>query len=325
LIAPRDCYGMLPQLDLVPPPEKYMSVRTQTRIAILLAGLVLAAMPARGQVVSVLDDQGHRMYINLAPPPVKAANPSATGAVSPKDTSDAVRTNRAGFVVRNAPVDPDAPRPISRDRLETLIQTIADRHHVDAALVRAVMQVESGGNPTAVSRKGAMGLMQLMPDTALQMGVTRVFDPQENLEAGVRTLRALLVRYNGDLDKALAAYNAGTGAVDRAGGVPRNRETRDYVRKVTNNYFQSDAGQPAAAPSTAQRTAAGNTTSPGNAPSTTNTKSPTKTTSSASTTSSENTTPLANAPSHGNTTPPAPPHHIHQERDSQGRLVWVND
>ncbi len=265
------------------------------------------------------------MYINLAPPPTKAANPSATGDVSPKDTSNAVRTNKYGFVVRNVPADPDAPRPISRDRLETLIQTIADRHHVDPALVRAVMQVESGGNPTAVSRKGAMGLMQLMPDTALQMGVTKVFDPQENLEAGVRTLRALLVRYNGDLDKALAAYNAGTGAVDRAGGVPRNRETRDYVRKVTNNYFQSDAGQPATAPGTAQRVATGNATSSGNGASATKSTPSTKSTLSTNTTSPSKTTSSANAISSANTTASAPPHHIHQERDSQGRLVWVND
>jgi hypothetical protein len=308
-----------------------MILRTKMRIAILLAGLVLAAMPARAQVVSVLDDQGHRMYINLAPPPTKATNPSATGAVSAKDTSNAVRTNRAGFVVRTSPTaDASGSHSISRDRLETLIQTIADRHHVDAALVRAVMQVESGGNPTAVSRKGAMGLMQLMPDTALQMGVTKVFDPQENLEAGVRTLRALLVRYDGDLDKALAAYNAGTGAVDRAGGVPRNRETRDYVRKVTNNYFQSDAGQPAMAPSTAQHGADGNRTSSGNAIAPANATSTAEKISTANATSSTKTTSSTKAASptkttSANTTPPVPAHHIHQERDAQGRLVWVND
>jgi hypothetical protein len=303
---------------------------------------VLAAIPARAQVVSVLDAQGHRMYINLAPPPPKAANPSAAGALAAKDTSNTVRTNKAGFVVRTNPVnpaDPNSPSAISRDRLEALIQTIADRHHVDAALVRAVMQVESGGNPTAVSRKGAMGLMQLMPDTALQMGVTKVFDPQENIDAGVRTLRALLVRYNGDLDKALAAYNAGTGAVDRAGGVPRNRETRDYVRKVTNNYFQSDAGQPVIASGTSRQTVsavsnggqrvpsasstsstrAANGTGPANANSTGNSASTANTKSANNAASSTSTVSPANA------TAPASPHHIHQERDSQGRLVWVND
>ena len=319
MIAPRDCYGMLPLFDLVPPPKKYMSLRTQTRIAILLAGLVLAAMPARAQVVNVKDDQGRTVYINVAPPPVKAANSSASGAVAPKDTSNAVRTNKAGFVVRNVPPDPNAPQAISRDRLESLILTVANRYHVDPALVRAVMQVESGGNPTAVSRKGAMGLMQLMPDTAVQMGVTKVFDPQENLEAGVRTLRALLVRYNGDLDKALAAYNAGTGAVDRAGGVPRNRETRDYVRKVTNNYFQSDAGQPVVAGNTTQRsTTAAATRTPNGTPTA-------GATSAGNTKSTSNSAPSNNTSASANTTASAPPHRIHQERDAQGRLVWVND
>jgi hypothetical protein len=319
---------MLPQLDLGSPLEKHMNLRTQTRIAILLAGLVLAGMPARAQVVSVLDDQGRRVYINMAPPPAKATNPSATGAVAPKDTSNAVKTNKAGFVVRTNPVNPadsNAARAISRDRLETLVLTVANRYHVDPALVRAVMQVESGGNPTAVSRKGALGLMQVMPETAMQMGVTSVFDPQQNLEAGVKTLHGLLVRYDGDLDKALAAYNAGTGAVDRAGGVPRIRETRDYVRKVTNNYFQSDAVGPAVAPSTAQHTSAGNTTSTGNSTSSTKATSSVNATSATNTKSSTDTTSPTKIDSSANTTAPAPAHRIHQERDSQGRLVWVND
>lgn len=288
------------------------------RIAILLVGLVLAGMPARAQVVTVKDDQGRTVYINLAPPPAKPAalstNGAATGAVAPQNTSDAVKRSQLGNAMRNAPADPNASRAISREQLENLITTVATRYSVDPALVRAVMKVESGGNPEAVSHKGAMGLMQLMPDTALQMGVTKVFDPQENLEAGVKTLRALLVRYDGDLDRALAAYNAGTGAVDRAGGVPHIRETRDYVQKVTNNYFQSN-GQAAlaqgAVSSSGTRTANGNVA--GNATSGGNTKSASKAAAGANTASSRSTT--GAAPSHG----------IHQEKDSQGRLVWVND
>jgi hypothetical protein len=316
LDAPGDCYGMFPQLGFGRLPEKQMSLRSQTKIAILLMGLVLAAVPAHGQVVSVMDERGNRVYINTNPPPPKAANRPAKGPVMPQDTSNAVHRNQSGFVVRTAPssANSNSQQTISRDRIEGLIQTIATRHSVDPALVRAVMKVESGGNPTAVSRKGAMGLMQLMPETALNMGVTRVFDPQENLDAGVRTLRSLLVRYDGDLDKALAAYNAGPGAVDRAGGVPRNRETRDYVKKVTNSYFQSESGQPVIAQPAAHRTSTANGATSGNTASTANTGSSGNTSSTANTTST----------SLSNTTAPAASHRIYQTRDAQGRLVWEN-
>jgi soluble lytic murein transglycosylase-like protein len=126
----------------------------------------------------------------------------------------------------------------NRVKIEQMIREVSARYNVDPALIRAVIKTESNWNSSAISRKGARGLMQLVPGTAQQLGVNNAFDPKENLDGGVRYLHTLLERYNGDLDRALAAYNAGPGAVDRARGVPRYRETREYVQKVTDSYFR---------------------------------------------------------------------------------------
>jgi soluble lytic murein transglycosylase-like protein len=112
------------------------------------------------------------------------------------------------------------------------IKEIADRYGVDPSLVQAVIGVESAFNPWAVSRKGAQGLMQLMPRTAASLGVRDSFNPRENIEGGVRHLRYLLDRYPGNVSLALAAYNAGEGAVDSHGGLPPYPETQQYVQKV---------------------------------------------------------------------------------------------
>ena len=114
---------------------------------------------------------------------------------------------------------------------------------MDPALVRAVIEAESNWNPRARSHKGAGGLMQLIPTTAQRFGAYDVFNPQQNVDAGTKYLKTLLQRYNGNLDLALAAYNAGEGAVDRAHGVPPIRETRDYVLKVQNAYFRPGSGR----------------------------------------------------------------------------------
>jgi soluble lytic murein transglycosylase-like protein len=119
------------------------------------------------------------------------------------------------------------------DRFEPLVQEHAARQSLRADLVRAVIQVESGFNPWARSPKGAMGLMQLMPATARELGVRNAYDPAENIRGGTDYLRQLLDKYEGNEELALAAYNAGSGAVDRYGRqVPPYRETRDYVRRV---------------------------------------------------------------------------------------------
>ena len=120
--------------------------------------------------------------------------------------------------------------PLSRDAIVSLVDRIAARVGLDRRVAHAVVRAESNYNPAAISPKGAMGLMQLMPVVAQQYDLADPFHPEQNLEAGMRHLRQLLGRY--DLSRALAAYNAGEGAVSRYGGVPPYRETQDYVRKI---------------------------------------------------------------------------------------------
>ncbi len=120
--------------------------------------------------------------------------------------------------------------------IDAAIDKAASRHNVDANLVRALVKVESNFNPNAVSRKGAMGLMQLMPQTARQLNLRNPFDPEENVDAGVRHLKKLLESYGGDVRLSLAAYNAGAGAVARSSGIPRYAETRNYVQRITQLY-----------------------------------------------------------------------------------------
>jgi soluble lytic murein transglycosylase-like protein len=128
--------------------------------------------------------------------------------------------------------------------IDSAIEQAAARHNVDPNLVRAVVKVESNFNPNAVSRKGAMGLMQLMPATARQLKVKNPFDPEQNVDAGVRHLKQLLESYGGDVRLTLAAYNAGAGAVARNSGVPHYAETQNYVRRITSLYYGASVVQP---------------------------------------------------------------------------------
>lgn len=120
--------------------------------------------------------------------------------------------------------------------LKSLIEKAASDNGVDPALLDALVAQESSYNPAAVSSKRAVGLTQLMPDTARSLGVNDPFDPAQNLQGGAKYLAQMLKRFNGNVESALAAYNAGPGAVQRYGGVPPYKETQDYVRKIVSHY-----------------------------------------------------------------------------------------
>lgn len=124
----------------------------------------------------------------------------------------------------------------SPKKLDDVIASISGRHHLDPDLVNSVIHAESGFNPRAVSPKGAQGLMQLMPQTASTLGVANAFDPESNVEGGTRYLRELLERYNFDLVKALAAYNAGPHRVEQYRGIPPFYETQAYVNRVIRDF-----------------------------------------------------------------------------------------
>jgi soluble lytic murein transglycosylase-like protein len=235
-----------------------MSTRAAIFAAILLTVLGLSAPRAHAQIAFYTDSNGRKVFINANAPPAPkrsssasrsraAAAPSVAASTSSAEPSDAaspaspsVLGDSAGAATSDADADADSSAPdepaATKPTLDQMVNEVASRHNVDPQLVRAVIGAESNWNPHAVSRTGAQGLMQLEPSTARLLGVSQSFDPKQNLEGGVTYLRMLLERYGGDLDKALAAYNAGPGAVDRAGGVPHIAETENYVQRVTATY-----------------------------------------------------------------------------------------
>jgi soluble lytic murein transglycosylase-like protein len=186
------------------------------------AMLVAVASPARAQIYSWRDADGRLVLSNAKPHNAEAVQSYAV------PEAEGVRTTRNN---------------VALDRMQAYDDLIVEHAHLNnvrPSLVRAVVQVESGFNPMAYSPKGAMGLMQLMPATAREFGVRNAFDPEQNVRGGVAYLRQLLDRYDGNEQLALAAYNAGPGAVDKHGqAIPPYRETRDYVTKV--NGIAGDA------------------------------------------------------------------------------------
>jgi soluble lytic murein transglycosylase-like protein len=186
-------------------------LRTSIRVVVVATAVAAIPATARAQIYTWRDPGGNLV---LSDHPQNAATRTYEVA-----SADGIRATRAPA--------------LKTTQYEPLISEHAATHGIRADLVRAVIQAESAFNPFAKSVKGAMGLMQLMPATAVAYGVSNAYDPAENIRAGVAYLRSLLDRYSQNEELALAAYNAGTGAVQKYGGaVPPYRETRNYVTKI---------------------------------------------------------------------------------------------
>lgn len=211
-----------------------MERRWANSTLLVLLMLALCASTASAQIATVENQDGRQIFVNANPPRMAKIDLKAV----PAPRATIYMPVESSLTGRRRP-----DLNLDRDGAEKLVREAAERHRVDPALIRAVIETESNWNAAAVSHKGARGLMQLIPSTAQRFGVNDMFNPKQNIDAGVRYLKTLLERYNGNLELALAAYNAGEGAVDRAHGIPAFRETVNYVQRVQDAYFRPGSGR----------------------------------------------------------------------------------
>jgi len=206
-------------------------------MVLLLASVTFAQQPPRDAMAKALEQQrataaqqrqavmkqAESMGVRLTPMAADSTLTAAPPTASPP----------AGSVPATSPTATDSGcEPMAEQAAAALIESTAKAQNLQPQLLRAMIEQESGFRPCAISPKGAKGLMQLMPDTAQDLGVTDPFDPQQNVDAGARYIRQLMTKYDGDVKRALGAYNAGPTTVDQAGGIPDIAETRQYVDAI---------------------------------------------------------------------------------------------
>ncbi len=227
LITSTEEHGRKIYVNESVPAQRHAGQASQTQ-----ASQFQASQPRRSSLVYWSSKESRWKPVPSAGTASMRAARSAAAEVSQYFGHESVQSANAKIVAANA-----RGHQASQDEIDSSIVMAAARHNVDPNLVRAVVKVESNFNSNAVSRKGAMGLMQLMPSTARSLKVNNPFDPEQNVDAGVRHLKQLLENYGGNVDLTLAAYNAGSGAVARSAGVPHFAETQNYVRRITNLYY----------------------------------------------------------------------------------------
>jgi hypothetical protein len=230
-----------------------MSAKTKLGLLLLVCGIVAAASASEVAVLRngftirherrVLIGANTRLYPSASDESSYMDIPTAEIERIELDltpVSEPVETTQTP-VVPSTPSAKLAPTP--KVDVHQAVAEASDRYRLDPDLLNSVIRAESGFNPHAVSPKGAQGLMQLMPGTASKLGVPNAFDPEANVDGGTRYLRELLERYNFDLIKALAAYNAGPHRVEQYGGVPPYRETRHYVASIVRDFNRKKLAQ----------------------------------------------------------------------------------
>jgi hypothetical protein len=196
-----------------------MPIKALFSLFLVTAAMALVGHYAYSQTLyAYTDETGVRVYTNITPTePIKDL--VITGSASSPDYFGSESESRS---------------------VDEIIEKYAKYYSLDPFLIRSIIKTESGFNPRAVSPKGARGLMQLMPETAKQLGVKNSFDPEQNIHGGVRHFRSLLDTFENDLVLSLAAYNAGENLVQRLGRVPKIKETQDYIQSVTGLYGKND-------------------------------------------------------------------------------------
>jgi soluble lytic murein transglycosylase-like protein len=208
-------------------------------LALLLASRLPAADPAKSTAKAIQDAISHqRQSVSSMSASLEAQRRSVQHQMGrlptpPVSTLPPIQQvpSLPGSAVPFWESTPPCP-PLPAGELDVLVDDAAQREDLEPDLIRSVIRQESAARPCAVSSKGAMGLMQLMPGTAFQFGVSDAFDPKENVNAGARLLKQLLTMYGGDVSLALGAFNAGPGKVTQSGGLPNYPETLDYVQKI---------------------------------------------------------------------------------------------
>jgi soluble lytic murein transglycosylase-like protein len=252
--------------------RRYKTVMLDSNKLRLVIGMLLLAIPASATDLAILHNgfsvrherrenlgaktrlylsAGNSSYIDIATDQIERFEKDMAPPVAPA-ASSASPTASLAIAPQRIATTANVVAPAKPQNLNDVINTISDRHHLDPDLISSVIHAESGFNPRAVSPKGARGLMQLMPQTASKLGVSNSFDPGANVEGGTRYLSELLQRYNFDLIKALAAYNAGPGRVEQYRGVPPYYETRAYVAKIVRDFNRKKLAERKAAAATAK-------------------------------------------------------------------------